>query len=135
MSYDPCGTQRLDGDELIRRINQALGLKAPNDLRSLLDCVKINNVFMANRREDKTGQSFYSELDIQDVEGFSLHGVNLSTSIAYARSLVLNHESATDTNKEKALANLANVNSYPDLLNLMVNTRNRFEEARSLSHD
>lgn len=28
MSYDPCGTQHLDGDEIIRRIAAELGISA-----------------------------------------------------------------------------------------------------------
>lgn len=35
MSYDPCGTQRLDGDEIIRRLAKELNME-PLELKRLL---------------------------------------------------------------------------------------------------
>lgn len=43
MAYDPCGTTRLEGDEMLRRLAKYLGV-SPEDLkRALLKVIGENN--------------------------------------------------------------------------------------------
>jgi len=40
MSYDPCGTQRLDGDEILRRLAKEMNVK-PLELRNALNILLV----------------------------------------------------------------------------------------------
>jgi hypothetical protein len=39
MPYDPCGTQRLEGDEIMRRLAKELGTNAATLRKVLLDLI------------------------------------------------------------------------------------------------
>ena len=78
----------------------------------------------------KSGQSVFSETDVQVVTTGMLTGVLFEAAKMYVVSTVASHPTVSDKNRVKIVKNVRATKSYLELLSLINNTRNAFNRVK-----